>query len=208
MPNYFNEEYILPRATEYKIADHNRREELLNEMYTQIYKLINGIIFTHRFQVYENVDELQSIALEAIIKSLETFNPNYITSKNQKVTIFNFMSLTAKRACQYHTIREKNNRENVKLSSLVNPDNYIQPVEDPINTNIELHDLELNLNNILTPQLKPSQRGITNVLIKYLKQRGSFARRDFFRYAQFYGFSSYQIRQFLKKLKLNRNEFY
>lgn len=78
--------------------------------YNQILALIKAIIFTHRFQRFTSVEECESIAIEAIVQALGRYDPNKILPSGKQPSLFNYLSLTAKRSIQFSTINEYKNR--------------------------------------------------------------------------------------------------
>lgn len=212
MANYFNEDYIHPLVVEYQSADDVRRQEILRLIYPQTLKLINGIIFTHKFHVYSPVDDLQQVAVEAIIKSIDKFNPQYITKKGSKVTIFNYMSLTAKNSMKYYTLRDKDHRVNVKMDAFENSQDWFLTDEDN-DTILEKQSFIQRLRYIVDDieshhsQTKRRDGLIVREMITYIKERGDYDKRDFFRWCKFKGLSPNMIRKGIERLKEYRGVF-
>lgn len=92
-----------------------RMEFLKEKIFKEVIKIINGIIFTHKFTIWESYDDLFQEASEACIKALPKFDPNYITSNGTRATAFNYFSLTAKRCLKFYTIRNKKNRNHQQI---------------------------------------------------------------------------------------------
>lgn len=177
------------------------REKILRE----VSKIINGIIFTHHFTVWEPYDDLFQEAAEACIKALEKFNPNYITSSGEKATAFNYFSLTAKRCLKFYTIRNKKNRNNYQLEDQTN---NLPSMELFFSNKIVIENFIKELTRIFNVPKKNKLLDLIDILDDYLHKMGQFNKRDFFRFAKFYGWSPNLIRKFLKIIGDNQQKLY
>ena len=212
MANYYDNDVVQCKIVEYLGYEPEERKtdqhalKLRKEVLTEVGKIINGIIFTHKFTVWENYDDLYQEATEACIKALEKFNPEYVTTKGVKATSFNYFSLTAKRCLKFYTIRNKKNRDNQHI------DNFAYKLY--IN---EDHSSTINIvvQNFID-QIKRSIEGtkhkkfleLVKILEEYLYKMGDYNKRDFFRFAKSYGWSPSLIRKFLKIIKDNKEQIY
>lgn len=109
---YFNEQLMMNIWSrghiENKLWNGNHlpyKEQVL--FWKQILDLIRGIIFTHRLQRFAPVEDCIAYATEAIIQALGRYDPNKILSSGKHPSLFNYLSLTAKRSIQFSTIKEK-----------------------------------------------------------------------------------------------------
>lgn len=213
MANYFDNPVVQGWIEEY--LDFPVEERLTNpipknlrdKILVEISKIVNGIIFTHHFTIWEDYNDLFQEAMEAVIKALEKFNPNFITSNGTKATAFNYFSLTAKRCLKFYTIRNKKFRNNLDIAdyqkdlvsdSDINNDSYELIHKDFIN------QLKVIFENSKYKKLMP----LIDIMEVYLKKMGIFNKRDFFRFAKFHGWSPNLIRKFLKFVKENEDFFY
>lgn len=180
------------------------RMNLLKEkIFKEVIKIINGIIFTHKFTIWETYDDLFQEASEACIKALPKFDANFITSKGVKATAFNYFSLTAKRCLKFYTIRNKDHRNHQQIEDhehLLKYDNEF--TEDIISEN-----LIKEMKNILKKNHKKFLP-LLDILSEYLIKFQTYNKRDFFRYAKSYGWSPNLIRRFLKIIKEEKEHFY
>lgn len=173
------------------------REEILKE----VSKIVNGIIFTHKFIVWETYDDLYQEASMACLKALDKFNPEYITSNGKKATAFNYFSLTAKRCLKFYTMKNKRNREGLPIEDHINN----LTIEDRRNTEDFIKNLIYESRIIVNKKYKKFNT-LVDVLEVYLDTMKSYNKRDFFKYAKAFGWSSNLIRKFLKILKENKSE--
>ncbi len=176
------------------------REEILKE----VTKIVNGIIFTHKFIVWETYDDLYQEASMACLKALDKFNPNYITSAGKPATAFNYFSLTAKRCLKFYTMRNKKNRDGLPIEDHMN--NLI--LEDDTNRKSQEEFIEnfvYETRIIINRKYKKFDPLVT-VLENFLRLMGTYNKRQFFSYAKCYGWSSNLIRKFLKIIKENKPE--
>ena len=179
---------------------------LREKIFKEIGKIINGIIFTHRFTAWENYDDLYQEATVACLKALPKFNPNFITSAGKRTTSFNYFSLTAKRCLKYYTMKNKSHRDNYDIS-----DYAYQMVSDG-ESNVSqsfIHDeIIVNIIRVFdTPKFKKFIP-LVKILQEYLEKIGEYNKRDFFRFAKSYGWSPNLIRKFLKIMAEHKDEIY
>lgn len=179
------------------------REKVLKE----VAKIVNGEIFTHKFTIWENYDDLFQEGMEACMKAMEKFNPNYITSKGIKATSFNYFSLTAKRCLKFYTIRNKKFRNNPQIEDFIE---NITVSRNMVENSVQVasNQLILQLRELMKDQKSAKFQPLIDVLENYLNHMGSYNKRDFFRFAKSYGWSPNLIRRFLKTLKENKEIFY
>jgi hypothetical protein len=210
MANYFNNEAITELIIEYlayPLEDRTVEKRALflrEQILKEVSKIINGIIFTHKFTVWEHYDDLFQEAAMACLKALDKFNPNYITSTGDKATAFNYFSLTAKRCLKFYTIRNKKNRDNLGIedhsSNLIVDDDT-----DRKNTEAFIENL-VQETRIIFQKKHKKFNPLVDILDEYLHTMGSFNKRDFFRYSKSFGWSPNLIRKFLKIIKDNKDE--
>jgi len=212
MPNYFDNKIVTGLIVEYlKYPQEQRIQKkqplfLRQQILKEVGKIVNGIIFTHKFCQWETYDDLYQEAALACLKALDKFNPNYITAEGKKATAFNYFSLTAKRCLKFYTIRNKKNRSNDFLD-----DHNDLSVEEEFYGSIN----ELTLSGIVgvlrmvfeNRKYKKFVR-LIDIFEEYIHKMGFFNKRDFFRFSKsFGGFSPNLIRKFLKIIKENKEVF-
>lgn len=212
MANYFDNDKVTAWILLY--LDYDPEERKVNEdalhlrekIVVEVVKIVNAIIFTHKFIVWDDYNDLLQEASEACIKALEKFNPNYITSKGVKATAFNYFSLTAKRCLKYYTIRNKKNRENQPIEDhqfhLETPENHTLTDE------LAMAAIIRKIRSIMDTKKNQKFLDLVDVLEEYVKKMGTFNKRDFFRFAKFKGWSPNLIRRFMSILKDGRDELY
>lgn len=178
---------------------------LREKIFKEIGKIINGIIFTHRFTAWENYDDLYQEASEACLKALPKFNPNFITSSGQKATAFNYFSLTAKRCLKFYTIKNKKHRDNYDIDDYSNSMTH----EDGHISAAFIHDeIIQNMKRLFDNNKYRKFIPLVEILQEYLEKIGEYNKRDFFRFAKSYGWSPNLIRKFLKIMFEHKEDIY
>ena len=222
MPNYYNNREVQDLIEDYlemiyktddkkfllkeDTPENRMLQDLLKEkIFKEVSKIINGIIFTHKFTVWEPYDDLFQEASEACIKALPKFNPNYVTSKGIKATSFNYFSLTAKRCLKFYTMRNQKNRNHLPIEDYNNATKY---KEEDMSKSIVFDDFIRQLKTIFVGSKYKKFIPLIDRLEEYLQKIGDFNKRDFFRFAKSYGWSPNLIRKFLKNIKENKESFY
>jgi DNA-directed RNA polymerase specialized sigma subunit len=173
----------------------------------ETYKVIKGVIFRAEFQKKEKFNTCFQIAVEACIKALPRFNPEYGTA-------FNYLSLTAKRSIIYYLIKRAKKRnlsldyeymddDNLKLENVIRQ-------EERSLRNLEIENLTDTVDNIVDEISEhKSLHNVNKELREYLfYHQGRYDKKDFFRWAKADGISSNLLRKFVKFLKENREKLY
>lgn len=210
MANYFDNDAITILIVEYlnfplEERTENKRALFLREqILKEVSKIINGIIFTHKFTVWEYYDDLFQEAAMACLKALDKFNPNYITSSGEKATAFNYFSLTAKRCLKFYTIRNKKNRDNLTIEEHTN--NLIVDDDTDKKNNEAFIENFVDETRLIFQKKHKKFMPLVDILDEYLHTMGAFNKRDFFRYSKSFGWSPNLIRKFLKIIKDNKEE--
>lgn len=213
MANYFDNDKVQGWVEEYLQYDIEDRKEddyalfLREKTMVEVGKIVNGIIFKHKFTIWEPYDDLYQEAMEACTKALEKFNPEFITTKGEKATVFNYFSLTAKRCLKFYTMRNKKNRDNFAIEDYDNTLSYNLDLSESSQSMIS-QDFIKHLKEIFIESGYKKFIPIIDILEEYLQKIGYFNKRDFFRFAKSYGWSPNLIRKFLKIIKDNKEEFY
>lgn len=213
MANYYDNDMVQGWLEEYlSIPSDIRKTDkhaliLREKILKEVAKIVNGEIFTHKFTIWENYDDLFQEGMEACMKAMEKFNPNYITSKGIKATSFNYFSLTAKRCLKFYTIRNKKFRNNPQIEDFIE---NITVSKNIVENSVQSasNQLILQLRELMNDQKSEKFQPLIDVLENYLNRMGSYNKRDFFRFAKSYGWSPNLIRRFLKTLKENKEIFY
>lgn len=210
MANYFNNDAITELIVEYLAFPQEERTTdkralfLREQILKEVSKIINGIIFTHKFTVWEYYDDLFQEAAMACLKALDKFNPNYITSSGEKATAFNYFSLTAKRCLKFYTIRNKKNRDNLTIEEHTN--NLIVDDDTDRKNNEAFIENFVDETRLIFQRKHKKFIPLVDILDEYLHTMGAFNKRDFFRYSKSFGWSPNLIRKFLKIIKDNKEE--
>jgi len=214
MANYFDNNVVQGWIVQYLSYEPEDRKtdtnalELREKILVEVSKIVNGIIFTHKFTIWEPYDDLYQEALEACIKALEKFNPQYVTSNGTFATAFNYFSLTTKRCLKFYTIRNRKYRDNYQIDeyseSLISSDGDVHES----NHTIMSDDFISQLYQIFTDSKGKKLNPLVDILKEYLEKIGHFNKRDFFRFAKSYGWSPNLIRKFLRIIRENEEVFY
>jgi len=180
---------------------------ILESIMNETYKVIKGVIFRAEFQKKEKFNTCFQIAVEACIKALPRFNPEYGTA-------FNYLSLTAKRSIIYYLIKRAKKRnlsldyeymddDNLKLENVVKQ-------EERSLRNLEIENLTDTIDNMVEEASEhKSLHNVNKELREYLfYHQGKYDKKDFFRWAKADGVSSNLLRKFVKFLKENRERLY
>jgi len=180
---------------------------LLESIMNETYKVIKGVIFRAEFQKKEKFNTCFQIAVEACIKALPRFNPEYGTA-------FNYLSLTAKRSIIYYLIKRAKKKhlsldyqyiddDNLKLQNVVKQ-------EERSLRNLEIENLTDTIDNMIEDNSEhKSLHNVNKELREYLfYHQGRYDKKDFFKWAKADGISSNLLRKFVKFLKENREELY
>ena len=202
--HYWNEEEMKPLVVELQsIEDWTtpRARQLLNQLAPGIKKIVEAEVMVHSFWRWDNVEDLIQTGLEACIKSIRKFNPDYITSKGEVVKCFNYFSLTAKRVMIYSTMHNAPHRCNGQLDETFTRKNvdYKDSTTEGINNfldKVRVIDFSRDLN------------GLKETLLLYVGTCGKFNKREFFRFARTMGHSTTKCRKFLKEFMEYKDFFY
>lgn len=179
----------------------------LDYIMTETYKVIKGVIFRAEFQKKERFDTCFQIAVEACIKALPRFNPEFGTA-------FNYLSLTAKRSIIYYLIKKAKKKhlsldyeymddDNLKLQNLLKQ-------EERTLRNLEIENLTDTIDNMIDDGNEhKSLHHVNKELREYLfYHQGKYDKKDFFKWAKADGVSSNLLRKYIKFLKENRQGLY
>lgn len=181
-------------------------DTLRGNIFKEIGKIINGIIFTHRFTAWENYDDLYQEASEACLKALPKFNPNFITSSGKKATAFNYFSLTAKRCLKFYTIKNKKHRDNYAIDDYAYQ--LVSDGENHISQSFIHEEIIQNIKRVFNTTKFKKFIPLIEILQEYLEKIGEYNKRDFFRFAKSYGWSPNLIRKFLKIMAEHKEDIY
>jgi len=211
--NYYNNDEVQNWVVSYLDYEKEERKTeegalfLRQKIMIEVGKIVNGIIFKHRFTVWESYDDLYQEAMEACTKALEKFNPFFVTSKGEYATTFNYFSLTAKRCLKFYTMRNQKNRNNYALEDYSNTLQYTEELTEHSQEMISEEFIK-HLKEIFMESGHKKFLPLIDILKEYLEKIGSFNKRDFFRFSKSYGWSPNLIRKFLKIIKDNKDAFY
>jgi len=181
--------------------------ELKQLIMVEVGKVINGIIFRHKFTVWEPYDDLYQEATEACMKALDRFNPFFVTSKGEYATTFNYFSLTAKRCLKFYTMRNQKNRNNYGIDDYAYSLEYTEDLSEGSGKMISDEFIK-HLRDVFVKKGHKKFLPLIDILQEYLDKIGSFNKRDYFKYCKSFGWSANLIRKFMKIIKENKHEFY
>lgn len=191
---YYDEKVMHKKVLGYLSGKTELRDEILQE----VSKVINGVIFTHKFTVWEPYDDLYQEAMMACLKALEKFNPHYIGANGKPASTFNYFSLTAKRCLVYYTLRNKEKRGHADIDDF-------HDMEAEYDNRIDYDDFFDGFKSI---NMSKNEAAIFDILKNYVKRVGVYNKRDFFRFARSYGWSPNLIRKFLKNIQKHKENVY
>lgn len=205
--NYFDENKVRPWVEEYlKLPIETRKttepgKTLRNNITKEISNIVRAIIFTHRFIRFDDYDDLYQNAMEACIKSLEKFDPTYVSKTTKKLaTVFDYFSLTAKRCLIFITIRDQSRRNNLELKeNLYKSNNRYSDSNE-----FEIDSIVQCLQKI---KISPKYKKINNLLILYLKYGKTFNKREFFKFARCFGWTVTYTRNYYIELQSYKEVF-
>lgn len=160
-------------------------------------KIIRAIIVTYRFYKWDSFENCESIAREACMKSIDKFDPGYVTKKGTLVSLFNYFSLVAKRSIMFETKHDCLNRYASEIIENIYHDSPEQDTEEAI------QNIFQNLDKITV-----SKKKLVILLKDFLLEYGSFNRRSFMRVARGVGYSGHMCRAFLTELSNQKDIFY
>lgn len=179
----------------------------LEKIMTETYKIIKGVIFRAEFHKREKYNVCFQIAVEACIKALPRFSPQYGTA-------FNYLSLTAKKSIIYYLIKRAKKKHLSLDYEYMDDDNLqlknVLHQEEKTLRNLEIENLTDSIANLI--QDKNEHKSLSQVnkeLREYLfYNQGKYDKKDFFKWAKADGISSNLLRKFVKFLKENRTTLY
>jgi len=210
--HYFNNLEVEGWVADYysRFSDEERMSDplariLYDKIFKEISKVINGIIFTHKYTIWEPYEDLFGEAAEACIKALPKFDPMFITSNGKNAILFNYMSITAKQCLKFYTIRNQKHRNHSQIEDYA----FLSKSEDHISTQIALDSFNKQIDTIFNEKKNKRFIRLAGHMKTYLERMGGeYNKRDFFRYVKSLGWSPNLIRKFLKILKENQQTFW
>lgn len=180
---------------------------LLEKIMNETYKIIKGVIFRAEFQKREKYNNCFQIAVEACIKALPRFNPEYGTA-------FNYLSLTAKKSIIFHLIKRAKKKSLSLDFEYLDEDNlqlrnFLRQEERTLR-NLEIENLTDTVSNLIEENNEhKSLHSVNKELREYLfYNQGKYDKKDFFKWAKSDGVSSNLLRKFIKFLKDNKEYLY
>ena len=176
---YFNN----PLVTQWIIDYRNTGDETLREnALTEIFKIVPAVIFLKRFHKFEPYDDCFSDGIEAVLKSFDKFDPNFITKSGKKATAFNYFTKVIQQSIFYFTLRNKKNRNTKGIDDLK---------KSQIDYNDHEESIDLVITDFKSPYLSLFERyKIRHLkpaflfLCDYLKKYRSFNKRLFYKSIQ------------------------
>lgn len=183
---YFNSPLVESWLLEMReLKECARRNELEKKMWVEINKLIQAVIYTHKFQRFMPYEECFSVAQENILKSLDKFDPDYADGIGSKETrLFNYLSIVAKQSVYFATKRHSDTKriesqpldiedetdypdEEVDLDSVIEAERIIKYLEDNIKLRQHVGSLKIE---------------VSKYMFAYMRIEYSFDTRPFNRY--------------------------
>lgn len=182
-------------------------QPMLDKIMLETYKVIKGVIFRAEFHKREKYNICFQIAVEACIKALPRFSPEFGTA-------FNYLSLTAKKSIIYYLIKRAKKQhlsldyeylddDNLQLKNVVRQ-------EEKTLRNLEIENLTDSIFNLIQDKNEfKSLAQVNKELREYLfYNQGKYDKKDFFKWAKADGISSNLLRKFVKFLKENKDTLY
>jgi hypothetical protein len=185
MANYYNNDEVQSWVVEYLSYPEEERKEndralfLREKTMVEVGKIVNGIIFKHKFTIWEPYDDLYQEAMEACTKALEKFDPTYVTSKGETATTFNYFSLTAKRCLKFYTMRNKKNRDNYAIEDYDHTLTYTSDLTESSQQMVSSEFIK-HLKEVFIQNGHKKFLPLIDILEEYLNKIGSFNKRDYF----------------------------
>ena len=194
---YFDEEKNNKKIRIYlENIDNPSYKYLRDEILKDAREIVKGVIHTHRFTRFEQYEDLFQEGIIACMNSIKKFNPEYVTSKGEKVKLFSYFSLVAKKNLIVYTMKRANHRQNSDFEEYKTEKNY------------ELQDWHIDETSRLIADICLSQKKYNKVLavmIKVIKSNPEFFDKKFFREeCKTAGISDFKRHSFLKFLKNNK----
>jgi len=147
---YFDEREMFELWSRYSSL--NKQE--IEYFWRKTTEVINGVIYTHRFQKYGcPFEDIQGVAIEAVLSALTRFNPEFINKEGKKTTLFNYISLVAKRSIMFYTLKQSAHH-----ASSMHENQSIEDIDIPTEDN--------------------NHKSITNMIIKTIKQQNLCKRSE------------------------------
>lgn len=196
--NYFDEPTVRAWLITYQSLEDKTTPEaiaLRDKIMVEVGKVVNGIIFTHRFTAYDQYDDLYQEAMMACLGALDRFDPSYITSTGKPASLFNYASLTAKKALTFYTLRQSKHRGHADVTEFFDVASQESNLEETV-------DRIINAARRVCPE---KHQPILQVFEGYI-QYGVYNKRAFYRLCRTRGFSTSKTRGFMSLLKDNREE--
>jgi DNA-directed RNA polymerase specialized sigma subunit len=159
------------------------------------------------FQKREKYDVCFQIAVEACIKALPRFSPEYGTA-------FNYLSLTAKKSIIYYLIKRAKKKHLSLDFEYIDDDNLqfknLVRQEEKSLRNLEIENLTDSISNLIQDKSEhKSLEQANKELREYLfYSQGKYDKKDFFKWAKADGISSNLLRKFVKFLKEHKTELF
>lgn len=183
-------------------------EHTLNDIMVQCKKVVSGVIYTHRFQVHEPYEDCLSEGLEAVLKALPRFDPQFITSKGEKVKLFSYVSLTAKRSIMFYTLRQQKYRQCGSIENA--PQLSTMEHHDGVPFSVTRENFIKGVSRVISKRDARMKRKkmlpLVDVLNRYLSIAHYFNKMEFYRYARSEGWKDSYLRLFMAELIENSDE--
>jgi hypothetical protein len=116
---YFNSKIIEPKVLRYISLyniDRPAAMEIFSELTPDFINVIKGVMFTHRYQIFNTVDDLISISIEAFLTSLHRYDPTYKGLGKPENRLFSYLSLVSSRAMYFYNIKDlKKKRDYIEV---------------------------------------------------------------------------------------------
>lgn len=185
---YFDSKEVESWLLEYRLieGDCYRKKELEEKIWDKVNLLIQGIIFTHRFQRFMPYEDCFAVAQENILRAFNKYDPDYDKGVGREDTkLFNYLSIVAKQSIYFATRKYSVTRlvESADIDEQFDIA-YQQSEEESITSNIEAERiLKYIEDNINIRQHKGSlKKEVSTYMFKFMHLEYSFDTRTFNRF--------------------------
>jgi hypothetical protein len=163
------------------------RKSVEAPMFKMLGKLVKGVLNNYRFYRFEDYGVLESVAHEAILKSMEKFNPDAETKSGKKATWFNYLSKVAQQSMFFYTKKEEKYRTTTSLESLYevgyNPSSIDNQYTSSENIDWIRDVLRMGIDNrYINKKTRDDLNTLIDHLVEFLSLHNSPTRRNLITY--------------------------
>ncbi len=177
-------------------------KKLEENLCKEIVKVVNAVIYVHKFNMWEPFEDLQQHAMIACFTNFLKFN-------TEKGTAFNYFSLITKKSCLNYTTRKQKHRGHQDIED--HSDN-LEELKD-LNIMAFSDDLEKNLLLIVDENFVGATRKkylkISVLITDYIRKTQKFINKtDLFSWIRSYGLRTNDIKEFIKDMTTYQKDIF